>query len=346
MEMGRVRGLMTELRDLGVMRLHLAGGEPTINKKGLANYLDTASALGLYTSMATNGMLFNEEICEIILRNHLKSVSFSLDGFDEQTNAAVRGPGVFAKTVSGIRLFKQSRDRAGSNTRICIKPTYDVDTPNEVLEGLVRLGLDLGVDVVKFANPERCVHHPQGHYGAHVDAYYEKIFFVQRLQETYGSQIAITGISNPVNGCGRIGLPGLEGCIGGQELLTINPNGKLTPCLMHPYDLGNVFSEFTSLRDFWTRSERLSGFWRALAKPAGCNDCSIYDSCRSGSTTRRVVEVGEFSADRTTGAFSHQKDPLCPVDYGKRNAHLKILPPTSQYAPGLGMDEVAVRHSL
>jgi hypothetical protein len=117
---------------------------------------------------------------------------------------------------------------------------------------------------------------------------------------------------------------------------------------MHPHDLGNVLHDYDSLRDFWTRSERLSSFWRALAKPAGCDGCSIYEGCRSGSTTRRVVEVGAFNLNRTTGRFSSQKDPLCPVDYAKRHPHLRVLPVTETppVPGGLGLDEVAVRHSL
>jgi MoaA/NifB/PqqE/SkfB family radical SAM enzyme len=65
----RVRDLMAELAEWGVIRVHLAGGEPTINRRALENYLDSASENGLYTSMATNGLLIDDEVLDIIFRN-------------------------------------------------------------------------------------------------------------------------------------------------------------------------------------------------------------------------------------------------------------------------------------
>ncbi len=341
----RVRQLIAELAEWGVMRLHLAGGEPTISKRGLANYLDAASEHGLYTSMATNGLLIDDETMEIIFRNHLKSVSFSLDGASEETHAKVRGPKLFHRTVNAIRRMVARKRELDSETRICIKPTYEPSTPKAELEALVLLGIELGVDVVKFANPERCLHHDAGHYGKQVDEYYAMIAFISELQVTYGDRVAVTNVSNPMAGCGDIGLPGLEGCIGGQELLAINPDGSVTPCLMHPYKLGNIETEFATLREFWGGSTRLPEFWKALRKPAGCSGCDIYSSCRSGSTTRRIVQIGRFNADRTSGDFSGVKDPLCTKDYLARHPEL-TLPRASNEGEFRHFQEIAVRHSL
>jgi radical SAM protein with 4Fe4S-binding SPASM domain len=346
MQPNHVRELITELHEMGVMRLHLAGGEPTVNKRGLANYLDTAREFGMYTSMATNGLLLDDEIAEIILRNGLKSVSVSVDGATEETHAAVRGPGLFEKTLASIRRLVRLRDEAGSSTRVCIKPTYEPATPDEELERILLLGIELGVDVVKFANPERCLHHDQGHYGRQVDGYYRKLRFIEGLEAKYGHLVGITNVNNPLAGCGDVGLPGLEGCIGGQELLAINPDGSATPCLMHPHQLGNVLVEYDGIRDFWTNAQTLPEFWSALRKPTACNDCSIYSRCRSGSTTRRIVEVGKLNRARTSGDFATTKDPLCPRDYLDRHPEMTARPPRRDPGELVHLREVAVRHSL
>lgn len=34
----------------------------------------------------------------------------------------------------------------------------------------------------------------------------------------------------------------MRGCIGGQELLTINPDGRITPCLMNDTELGDYLT--------------------------------------------------------------------------------------------------------
>ena len=342
----RVRALMEELAAWGVMRVHLAGGEPTSRKKDLANYLDSASEFGLYTSMATNGLLINDEIIDIILRNSLKSVSFSLDGASEETHAKVRGRGLFAKTVRSIQRMIERRNAAHSQMRVCIKPTYEPSTPNQELERLVLLGIELGVDVVKFANPERCLHHEQGYYGRDVDLYYEKIAFIRELQRLYGDKVAITNVNNPLAGCGDIGLPGLQGCIGAQELLAINPDGSVTPCLMHSYRLGNILHEYSSLQEFWRNEEKLPAFWASLKKPAACQQCNMYSSCRSGSTTRRIVQVGRFNKDRTSGDFIGVRDPLCPRDYLARHPDVTKPVPLTEAFPFSHFREITVRHSL
>jgi radical SAM protein with 4Fe4S-binding SPASM domain len=342
----RVRALMFELSDWGVMRIHLAGGEPTINRRALSNYLDSATAAGLYTSMATNGLLINDRILDILLRNDLKSVSFSVDGATEITNARIRGPGLFDRAIEGIRLTIKRRDQYGSTMRVCIKPTYSPSTPDSELEDMVKLAIDLGVDVIKFANPERCLGHSQGHYGNSVDAYYQKIFLVQKLQHTFGSRIIITNVTNPLAGCGDIGIPGLAGCIGAQELLAINPNGNCTPCLMHPFNLGNVLTEYDGLRDFWSRAPSLPVLWSALAKPDACRNCRFFARCRSGSTVRRIVEEGRFDRERNTGEFRAIADPLCPLDLLRRRPELSPPPLGQDPDALLHFTEIAVRHSL
>ncbi|MEU9986950.1 radical SAM protein [Streptomyces sp. NPDC048045] len=342
----RVRELMAELAQWGVMRVHLAGGEPTINKRALANYLDSAGEQGLYTSMATNGLLIDDETLDIILRNKLKSVSFSIDGASEETFAAVRGPGLFDKVVAALRYTVRRKRETGSDMRVCVKPTYTPSTPYSELEALVELGIDAGADVVKFANPERCLHHEQGFYSQQVDEYYAAIEFIGQLQKAYGSQISITNVSNPMAGCGDIGIPGLSGCIGGQELIALNPDGSVTPCLMHPRKLGNIDDQFTGLRDFWNGSTQLTDFWKALEKPEGCSGCDIYSSCRSGSTTRRIVQIGRFDPERTTGDFSAVKDPLCTRDYLARHPEKKLPEPAEDPTALRHFREIAVRHSL
>ncbi|WP_380282917.1 radical SAM/SPASM domain-containing protein [Kitasatospora purpeofusca] len=342
----RVRELMAELSHWGVMRVHLAGGEPTISKRALANYLDSAHEHGLYTSIATNGLLIDDEVLDILFRNRLKSVSFSIDGASESTHGAIRGAGLFDRTVAALRHTVRRKHETGSSTRVCVKPTYEPSTPHEELEALVLLGIDAGADVVKFANPERCLHHEEGFYARQIDDYYATIEFIATLQRDYGSQIAITNVSNPMAGCGDIGIPGLSGCIGGQELIALNPDGSVTPCLMHPRKLGNIDDEFTGLRDFWAGSSALTDFWEALQKPAGCDGCDIHSSCRSGSTTRRIVQIGRFNPDRTSGEFSASKDPLCTKDYLARHPE-KSLPAVVEEPGALRhFREIAVRHSL
>lgn len=162
-----VSAIIDEMYDLGVMRLHLAGGEPTIEKKGIANYLSTAKKHNIVTSMATNGTLLTDEMCEILLGNDMFAISISLDGYDEETNNKRRGEGFFSVTVDGVRRLIKKRDEMGKKTEICLKPIYEYNTSLNFFDRMTEFAISLGVDKIKFSNPERSVNHELGYYEEH-----------------------------------------------------------------------------------------------------------------------------------------------------------------------------------
>ncbi|NCC22351.1 MAG: SPASM domain-containing protein [Alphaproteobacteria bacterium] len=349
MEQDTVRSVMQDLADWGVMRIHLAGGEPTSLREDLGNYLQAAYDCGQVTSMATNGILMNRKMAETILDRDIFSVSFSFDGHDEESYAAVRGKDLFVKALQGFKLFKSVRDEyrtAGmGNTEVSIKPTFTPYTPKAVLRGLVDMAIDLGADSLKFANPERCLYHDKGYYRRIRDDYYAMGQYILELQEQFRGQIKITGINNPLlGGVQEIGLPRTKVCIGGQELLTINPDGKITPCLMHNADLGNLH-DFPNLKEAWEKSAKLQAFRQSLVEAEKCSSCDLHSGCRSGSTTRKIVEKGKFNETRTSGVFSQMADPLCPSDYLKDHPEAKINM-TKPGSPFVNFKPVIVTHSL
>ncbi len=305
MPKGDVSKILTEMRRLGIMRDHLAGGEPTARKEDLENYLKTAYDLGLTLSMVTNGTLLDDECCDIILENPPQYVSFSLDGPDEASNARTRGKGSFGKTINGIRRLKRERDKRGLDLPLFLKPVPMIEEPLENLERLVMIGIDNGMDVVNFGNPERCVYHDEGHYAKTVGAYYGMLKEIDRLRRKYAHKITVFPVNNPAVSCLEIGLPGMKGCIGGQELITINPDGSLTPCLMNKEDLGNLADYGGSIQKFWSESEKLREFWKKIAPPSECDSCKVLNMCRGGSTTRVLADYKEYG----------KNDPMCPVDY-------------------------------
>lgn len=349
MEASTVQKVMSALAKWGVMRVHLAGGEPTSLRDGLANYLQAAYDVGQVTSMTTNGTLMNRRMAETILERDIYSVSFSFDGYNEATFSEIRGEGIFNKALKGLKTFRAVRDEfravGRGETEICVKPTYTPDTKKEVLEGMVQFTIDVGADVLKLVNPERCLYHDGGYYGKVRDSYYDMGFFIEELKEKYKDQIKITGINNPMmGGYPEVGLPGTKMCIGGQELLTINPDGKLTPCLMHNADLGSIY-DFPSLKEVWDKSPKLRAFRESMVEAEKCTSCDIHSSCRSGSTARKIVEIGKFNANKTSGAFANSADPFCPKDYIADHPDKKIRFAQTK-SPFKNFKPVIIAHSL
>lgn len=312
----QVRSIMEQLNDWGMKRVHLAGGEPTIYRDHLDNYLGAAHEQGIETSMASNGTIMTEAVAKTILSHEIYSVSFSMDGYDEPSFAAVRGAGLFDNALRGVKTFLKARNEASSRTKVFLKMTYRPDTPSEGLENIIRLALDTGVDSVKLNNPEKCLFHEQGYYKKVREDYYRMAFIACRLRDKYADKIGVLTINNPLTGgCSEIGVPGAKGCIGGQELIAINPDGQVTPCLMHRLELGNI-KEFASLRDLWARSSQLASYLDMSKKvSARCTGCNLYAGCRGGSHVRKIVQNEPLDKKRKTGFFENTYDPLCPKDY-------------------------------
>lgn len=302
--------IISEMKELGIMRLHLAGGEPTIDVEKLETYLIAAYRNDIILSMATNGTLLTEDVCKLIISHDLLAVSVSIDGFDEESNSIRRGGGNFTKSVQGIRNLIREKSEQNSRTEICIKPTYTPHVSSNFFEKMILLAIELGVDKIKFANPERSLHHSKGYYGDNINQYYYNMDILSKMVSKYQDQIKITFINNPHNDCGIVGINGVRGCIGGQELIAINPDGRISPCLMNDTNLGNYY-EYGSMKSFFSSAESLDTYL-SIIKCEECNSCNIYPLCRGGCQVRKIVEYG-----RIVG-----KDPCCPRLYKGFNQSL------------------------
>lgn len=300
-----IKRIIKDMYNCGIMRIHLAGGEPTCEIDGLNTYMSTAREYGIVSSMSSNGVSLSDDVLDIMLNNDLFSITISLEGANEKDNSKIRGIGNFEKSIMTIRKLVKLKKELNKKTVICVKMSYYTDISKEKLEEMVLLGIRLGVDVVKFANPERCIFHEKGFYGKVYDDYYKVINYVRELKEKYAGSIYISEVANPINNCGTVGIPNMRGCIGAQELIAINPDGRISPCLMNQINLGNIY-DYESIKDFFANNENLKTYLETITN-YDCKDCNIHSSCRGGCQVRKYVEYGSI---RNT-------DPLCPVKKGK-----------------------------
>lgn len=296
-----VRHVFDSFYELGIMRVHLAGGEPTINYLGLKNYIEYGRSKGMRISLATNGTFLDDnKISELLTTNDLISVSVSLDNADPKKNDGLRGDGSFEKVLEGVKNLKEHKKKNNSNLEICYKPVYFPTITNNEIESLIKMAEKYGLDKVKFANPERCDEHELGYYGSQKKLYYDSIKRIQNIIERGNYKVSITNVTNPALYDFIIGIEENRGCIGAQELITINPDGRITPCLMNHYKLGNIY-DYSDLKEFLTISDKLKKY-RKMISSYNCNNCKNHFSCRGGCQVRKKVEYGAIK----------NNDPLCP----------------------------------
>lgn len=329
MNKAQIEKIITDMYKNGIMRIHLAGGEPTLFPEELNTYLSTAKQYGIVSSMATNGTVITEEICDIIAKNNIMSITISIESAEENKNAEIRGKGNLEKAKEGIRKLIEYREKHNKNYLVGIKVSYDIQTEKEDFEKLIQLALELKIDVLKFANPERCLFHEKGYYSKTKDKYYENIKTIHELKQKYSDQIFITQIASPITNCSNIGLPNMKGCIGAQELIAINAKGNITPCLMNNYNLGNI-KDYNSISDVY-KSDRIKEYYQKI-KNYECKNCEYHKQCRGGCQVRKIVQYGEIK----------EVDPLCPKNNKDKIEGLV----KSQKSEFEKFDKVVVVHSL
>lgn len=93
--------VLDEARDLGVLQLHLSGGEP-LARRDLADIVAHARRLGLYTNLVTSGLGLSEARLSALAAAGLDHVQLSI----QDAEAAA------ADAIAGVRAHQRKRDAA------------------------------------------------------------------------------------------------------------------------------------------------------------------------------------------------------------------------------------------
>jgi AdoMet-dependent heme synthase len=144
----QVTALLDELVDLGIPEVCFSGGEPLL-RKDILKLIAYAHRKGLVVRLITNGILLNEELIAAFKEAGLNWCSTSIDSPKPEEHDRFRGyPGCFEKSVNGLRLLLRKRIPCSIITVARRESICSGD-----LERIVKLGLDLGVTVVRINFP-------------------------------------------------------------------------------------------------------------------------------------------------------------------------------------------------
>lgn len=110
--------ILSEFKQQGGNSVTFSGGEPLMNRD-FNDILMHASTLGLETTVLSNGILWTEDRINQ-LAPYISQIQISIDGFDETSNAKVRGKGHFERIVRNVILFAN----AGIRTSVATTFTF------------------------------------------------------------------------------------------------------------------------------------------------------------------------------------------------------------------------------
>ncbi|MBQ6786385.1 MAG: radical SAM protein [Lachnospiraceae bacterium] len=104
----------------------LTGGEVSV-RRDFPQLLRGINAVGLGIHILSNGVSWDDELIDLVAAIDVERVQISLDGFDEITNAEVRGKGCFEKALTTIdKLVKKN-----VNVYLAVTPLYDIILKNK-----------------------------------------------------------------------------------------------------------------------------------------------------------------------------------------------------------------------
>jgi len=97
-----VHRLLDTAAAMGNKVIHFSGGEPII-RPDMPEFIAHAAALGFRMRMHSNGALFTEARLQRVWDAGLRQVLISLDGFDANHDFHRASPGLYDRTLQGIR---------------------------------------------------------------------------------------------------------------------------------------------------------------------------------------------------------------------------------------------------
>lgn len=296
------RRTFSEAAELGVVQLHLSGGEPVL-RADLCELIRHARACDLYTNLITGGTLLDEDKLRRFRDAGLDHIQLSIQG------AAMD----VAERVAGLRSHRKKLEVAHLITAIGFPFTLNVVIHRlniAEVPTLIRLAVNLGAQRLELANTQFYA------WGAEN----RRALMPTREQYLRAQETAVAAIEKYR---GRLEIAFVQNdylsgepkpCMGGwgRSYMCINPAGEVLPC--------HAAKVIPGLRFETVRNSSLASIWRdSPGLNAFRGDAWMLEPCRS--CERKSIDFGgcRCQAFMLTGNAA-EADPICRL-----SAHHSVI---------------------
>lgn len=286
--------VLAEAAELGVIQVHLSGGEPTA-RKDIAAIVRGCAAVGLYSNLITSGIGVNGARMTALAEAGLDHVQLSFQATTAKMNDLIGG-------LDGSLAQKLETARLVTNLGIPLTLNAVIHRRNiGQVEDFVQLAIDLGARRVEIAHTQ--------YYGWALrnrsmlmptrEQTLAAVATVERLRREHAGTIVIDAVVPDYHAR----YP--KACMGGwgRQSLNVTPSGKVLPC--HA-------AETIPGVEFWTvRDRSLAEIWTASPAFTAFRGTSwMREPCRS--CERREIDWGGCRCQALAIAGAAQEaDPVC-----------------------------------
>ncbi|GAA0577953.1 pyrroloquinoline quinone biosynthesis protein PqqE [Craurococcus roseus] len=288
--------IFAEASDLGVLQVHLSGGEPTA-RRDLPEIIRLAVSAGLYTNLITSGVLTDARRLTEYAAAGLDHVQLSVQ--DAEGGGADRIGGYAGGHARKLAFAELVRAEGLPLTLNAVVHRQNLDR----LPDLIDLALKLGAGRMEVAHVQ--------YYGwalrnraallptrAQLDAATET---VNRAREELKGRLVIDYVVPDY----YAKLP--KACMGGwgRQFLAVSPAGFALPCHAAESLPGFAFPDLreVSLRDAWENSEAFNRFRGTEWMPEPCRGCARKEQDWGGCRCQAFALTGDAA----------NTDPACAL---------------------------------
>jgi len=294
----RVIDRLAEVADFKT--LVFSGGEPLV-REDIFELIAHAKTRGFYPLIATNATLITPDVAERLKRAGLLGIAASIDSMKDEVHDS------FRKMKGALRLAKEGIANASAEGMyIQINITASKMNRDE-LPDIIAFADELRAHVIllyQFIPCGRGEDSSQLEFDA--NEFRDEILQAGAIQRDLHPVIAPVGLPeywalhNVINNGGRP-TDVLRGCICGNGMFYIKPNGDVWPCAFVPISAGNLMT--TTPKEIWDRSELFVKLRDRNNLKGICRVCAQREIC-GGCRARALAHTGDLFAEDTKCALT------------------------------------------
>lgn len=284
--------VLGEARRLGVLQVHLSGGEP-LQRRDLAQIVGCARELGLYTNLITSAIGLSRRRAQELREAGLDHVQISIQADEPALSDRIAGTPSYEKKVAAARMVKELGWPLTLNVVI---HRHNIDRIGHVLD----LAEELGADQIELANTQ--------YYGW---ALRNRAALLPSRAQLEQAEEVVRAARERLRGKTEIVyvVPDYyskypKPCMGGwgRRQLTVVPDGHVLPCpAAHVLPLPKVSVREHPLEWIWEESPLFNRFRGTEWMPEPCRSCGRREVDFGGCRCQAFLLTGD--AART--------DPVC-----------------------------------